>query len=189
MLSEQGFTGLISLDEVAPEAMAHVAAFECGTQTLDDFLQQQAQDFHNDHLGHTSLIFHEDFDGLVGYITLSCDSIHLKTSEVGELGLAYDADLKTYPAIKIGRLAIHESLQGKGAGPHLLNQAIGELIDSKPIAAARILITDAVDTEQAISFYKKAGFEESYWAVEQATNHGRKGVERGTIKMIRDIYK
>jgi ribosomal protein S18 acetylase RimI-like enzyme len=187
MLSDEGFTALISINEVTDEADRKVATFTCGNDGLDSFLKEHSRDLHSDHLGHTHLIFHDDFPGLVGFVTLSCDSIPLKTSEVGELGLKYQLGLNAYPAIKIGRLAVHQELQSSGIGQRILDLIIGDIVSANAIAAARILITDAVNDERVIRFYRKYGFEESYWAVDQARNHS-KGRERGTIKMIRDIY-
>lgn len=187
MLSEVGFTALIPVNEVAPQELYRLKQFACGTPSLDTFLHTQALDLHLDHLSHTSVFFHEDFGGLVGYITLSNDSLPLKTSEVGELGLAYQTDLTSFPAVKIGRLAIHCDLQCQGLGARLLNLAIGEVIGAQTVAASRLIITDAVNEARVIKFYEQQGFLESFWATDQARNHGR-GKERATIKMIRDIY-
>lgn len=187
MLSSVGFTALIPIHEVAEAELYRLKKFSCGNQSLDVFLQEKAHELHLDHLSHTNLLFHEDFGGLVGYITLSNDSIPLKVSEVGDLGLAYQTDLQSYPAVKIGRLAVHADLQRKGVGARLLDLAIGEVIGVQTVAAARLMITDAVNDPKVIRFYGQHGFLESFWATDQARKHG-KGKDRATIKMIRDIY-
>lgn len=187
MLSDTGFTALIPINEVAPSEQFRIRLFSCGTPSLDAFLIDHAKDQHEDHLGHTSVLFHEDFEGMVGYITLSNDAIPLKTSEVGNLGLAYEVKLSAFPAVKIGRMAVHEELQRLGIGQRILDLATGELVGTPTVTTARLLITDAVNDPRVISFYMKARFFESYWAIDQAKNHG-KGMERATIKMIRDIY-
>jgi GNAT superfamily N-acetyltransferase len=186
-LSEIGFTALIPINEVVVGMLPRISDFSSGLPGLDSFLCDSAKDLHCDHLSHTSLLFHEDFDGVVGYITLANDSIPLKTSEVGDLGLAYKVDLTAYPAVKIGRLAVHKSLQGTGVGNRIMDLAIGELVGTQAITTARLMITDAINDPKVISFYEKCGFVESFWATEQANNHGR-GKQRATIKMIRDIY-
>lgn len=188
MLSEQGFSALIPIDDVSSEAQGLIGSFSCGTDSLDIFLREQAKDQHVDRLGHTGLLFHGDFDGLVGYITTSADAIPLKASEVGELGLTYDIELSSFPALKIGRLAVHKDLQRQHIGQRILDLTIGEIVGAKQITAARILITDAINDERVIRFYRKYGFEESYWARDIAKNHGGKRGQ-GAIKMIRDIYK
>lgn len=107
-LSEAGFTALIPISEVAAEIPPRIAEFSSNSPVIDSFLCDSAKNQYCDHLRHTSLLFHENFDGVAGYITLANDAIPLKLSEVGELGLAYKVDLTSYPAVKIGRLAVHK---------------------------------------------------------------------------------
>lgn len=187
ILSNGGFSGLVPIADLAEDALYRLHSFSSGREDLDAYLSEEATDFHVDHLSHTSLLFHEDFDGLVGYITLTNDAIPLKTSEIGDLGLAYKTQLKHYPAIMICRLAIHKDLQCQGIGERILNLAVGEIVGSSTVTTARLLITDAVNESRVLRFYESNGFVESFWAVEQHKNHN-KGKERATIKMIRDIY-
>lgn len=187
MLSAAGFTGLIPIHQVAPEVEGYLSNFACGRKDLDDFLFDSARDQHEDHLSFTSTLFHEDFDGLVGYITLTNDSVGMEMSEVGELGLRNHVDLKFYPAIKICRLGIHQELQGLGVGQKLIQLALGEILLTQSITAARLLITDAVNDLRVIEFYEKCGFLESYWATNQRKKYRGTSVS-ATIKMIRDIY-
>ena len=161
MLSERGFTGLIPIDELADELVDRISTFRCASDSLENFLTQQAAEQHRDHLSHTSLLFHEDFDGLVGYITLTNDAIGMQMSEVGELGLKYSIDLAFYPAIKICRLAVNDQLQRVGIGGRLLDLAVGEIVAAPSVTAARLLITDAVNDPAVLAFYEKHGFSES----------------------------
>jgi ribosomal protein S18 acetylase RimI-like enzyme len=186
MLSEAGFTGLISIHQVAPEVEPYFSSFTCGRKDLDVFFFDQARDQHEDHLSHTSVLFHEDFEGLAGYLTLTNDAVGMELSEVGELGLRNNVDLKFYPSIKICKLAIHSDLQSQGVGKRLIDLALGEILLSNSITAARLLITDAVNDSRVIQFYERCGFLESYWATKQQRARGSS--TRATIKMIRDIY-
>lgn len=186
MLSAAGFTGLIPIHQVASAVEHYLGEFKCGRQDLDEFISEHARDQHEDHLSYTSVLFHEDFEGLVGYITLTNDAVGMELSEVGELGLRNNVDLKFYPAIKICRLAIHSDLQSQGVGEKLIELALGEILLSQSITAARLLITDAVNSPRVIQFYERCGFLESYWATRQQKSRG--GSVRATIKMIRDIY-
>lgn len=188
MLSDAGFTALIPIDEVAQGELHRLDSFSCGKSDLDDFLRSEAASLHSDHLGHTCLIFHEDFPSVAGYITLSNDAIPLKTSEISDLGLAYEIELPAFPAVKIGRLAIHKDLKRQGIGKRILDLAIGELVGVQTVTTGRLLITDALNEYDVIAFYQKYGFMESYWAADKVKNHGGKSKERPTIKMIRDIY-
>lgn len=188
MLPEVGFTGLIPLDEVAPQELHRVADFVSGRDGLDEFLRDRALDLHKDRLSSTSVLFHEEFHGLVGYITLANDGIPLTAFEVGELGLSYQCNLEEFPAVKICRLAVHQELQGQGIGRRLFDLALGQILATLQVTSARFLITDAVNEEPVLAFYKSLGFEESYWASEKAKHHTKKGAGRPTIKMLRDLF-
>lgn len=187
MLSDAGFTALIPINEVVKSELHRLNSFSCGEHGLDSFLRSDAANLHSDHLSHTNLLFHEDFPSVVGYITLSNDAIPLKTSEIGDLGLAYEIELSAFPAVKIGRLAVHQYLQRQGFGKRIIDLTIGELVGAQTVTTGRMLITDAINESTVIAFYRKLGFMESYWAAEKAKNHSGKS-KQTTIKMIRDIY-
>ena len=189
-LAEEGFTGLIPINEVVPSEVHRIQAFSSGNERLDDFLAEQASEFHSSHIGYTNVLFHSDFPGMVGYVTMANDSIKLRGVEISELGLNLaDIELPSYPAVKIGRLAVHKDLKRQGIGKRIMDLALGQITGNTSIAAARILITDAVNDPNVLQFYASLKFEESIWAAEdhRKGSHGR-AKERATIKMIRDIY-
>lgn len=193
MLPDAGFTGLIPLHEIDDAFRPWLLQFFSGRPSLDVFLKTGAQDLHDDHLSTTSLIFHENFDGVVAYITLANDAVQLTAFEEGELGLRDHYALRTFPAVKICRLAVHAELQRQGIGELVMELAMGQVIDTQRFCAARLLITDAVNEEAVLRFYKRLGFFDSGWAANEA---GKKGgqqhhalpLKRETIKMLRDIY-
>ncbi|MDG0834310.1 hypothetical protein [Roseateles saccharophilus] len=97
---------------VADVAHAPLAAFQCGRAHLDEFLTNQAVDWHRKRIGLTTVVFHRDVAGVVAYFTLANDALPLMSSEQMELGL--DVPLSAYPAVKLGRLAVASHLQGQG---------------------------------------------------------------------------
>lgn len=176
--------GLLPVVDVAPELLA---AFRCGKSHLDDFLTQ-APAFHRARLGLTTTVFHRDVSGqIVGYFTLANDALPLTTSEQYELGL--DVELKAYPAVKLGRLAVAQQLQGQGVGEQIMALVHGEILDSASLSAARLVILDADNDPRVVAFYRKLGYQESLWAETQAKHHapGKKAVAPATVKMIRDV--
>ncbi len=182
-LTEDGY-GLLPVIDVDP---ALLEGFRCGKTHLDTFLIQ-AGDLHRARLGLTTVAFHRDVQGVVGYFTLANDALPLTTSE--QLELNVDIVLKAYPAVKLGRLAVAEHLQGQGLGEQLMAFVHGEIFDSSSLSAARLVILDADNEPRVIAFYKKARYQESLWAESQAKNHGhggKKGTAPTTVKMIRDI--
>lgn len=185
LLSDEGYSALIPIDQITPEAEAFIPAFTCGTISLDSFLKESALDMHRDYLSRTSLLFHEAFDGLVGYVTLANDSIPLTVVEISHMALNYNCTLPTFPAVKICRLAVNARLQNQQIGRRILDLVTGAIVDSA--TAARFLITDALDQPRVVKFYEDYGFTRSIWA---ADKHGKDRKHKGvaTVKMIKDIY-
>jgi GNAT superfamily N-acetyltransferase len=181
-LPEDGY-GLLPVIEVDPALLTN---FRCGAAHLDSFLAQAA-DFHRARLGLTTVAFHRDVAGVVGYFTLANDALPLTTSEQGELNV--DVVLKAYPAVKLGRLAVASHLQGQGIGEQLMAFIHGEILDSDSLSAARLVIVDADSDSRVVAFYRKSGYQESLWAESQAKSHrpGKPGTPSATVKMIRDI--
>ena len=63
-----------------------------------------------------------------------------------------------YPAIKIGRLGVHQQYQGSGLAYELMDFIKGWVIlDHKP--AVKFLTLDAYNKPQQIDYYKRNGFE------------------------------
>lgn len=178
--------GFLAIPEIATDVLS---CFTCGKPRLDDFLKETALALHKARLGFTNVVFHQDFEGPVGYFTLSNDSIPLNDSEKFDLGLEVDVTLSAFPAVKIGRLAVHKELQDHGVGAQVMDLVFGEIIDSGSLSAGRLVVVDADNDEKVLHFYKKLGFERSLWAEQQARNHGKKGRPVSTIKMHRDILK
>jgi ribosomal protein S18 acetylase RimI-like enzyme len=185
MLDRGGY-GLLPLTQVQPEL---IDAFDCGTPHLNEFLQKSAKPLHDYRLGFTSVVFHGDYKGAVGYFTLCNDAIPLSSGEMFEMNIdEHEVALKSFPAVKIGRLAVASELQSHGVGASIMKLLLGEVLDSGTLSTARILVVDADNQTRVISFYEKQGFERSAWAEKQALNHKDKGGRRA-VKMLRDILK
>jgi len=182
MLPIDGY-GLLPVTEVDPNLLT---AFHCGKPHLDEFLVQ-APEFHRDRLGLSTVAFHRDVPGVVGYFTLANDALPLTSAEQFELNV--NAGLKAYPAVKLGRLAVAQHLQRCGVGRQLVAFIHGEILDSASLSAARLVIVDADADPQILAFYQSIGYQESLWAESQAkhTSVGKKSTVSPTVKMIKDI--
>lgn len=183
MLAAAGY-GLLPINEVAREQLA---AFDCGKPHLNEFLGDTARAMHEQRLGLTSIVFHSQVVGPVGYFTLANDSIPLNTSESFDLGIDKELTLPSFPAVKIGRLAVSRPLQGEGVGSVVVKLILGEVLESDSLSSARLLVVDADNEPNVVGFYERQGFERSLWAAKQARNHGGKDLR--TIKMHRDVLK
>jgi hypothetical protein len=117
------------------------------------------------------VVFHQQFEGPVGYFTLANDAIKLNDSEKFELGFGEHIELAAFPAVKIGRLAVHQDLHRKGVGVALMTLLLGDILNTAGLSAARLIVVDADNDDAVLRFYEKLGFETSLWAEEMAKNH------------------
>jgi GNAT superfamily N-acetyltransferase len=99
-------------------------------------------------------------DALAGYVTLLADKLQAESPLLLEEGVKY----RTFPAVKIGLLAVDR--RAKGAGRHLVEWAIQYVItEISPVVGVRFVTVDALydrDTEPAYDasgFYRKLGFD------------------------------
>lgn len=61
------------------------------------------------------------------------------------------------PAVLVARLALHESLHGRGLGGALLADASSRIVAATDIVAARFAVVDAID-DKAATFYLHYGY-------------------------------
>jgi len=182
VLDPEGF-GLLPIDDVSDPILA---AFDCGKPELNSFLTNDARDFQKKRLAFTTVVFHEEVDGAVGYFCLSNDGIPLKHSE--QMEVEGDVLLSSFPGAKIGRLAVSSPLQSAGVGRRILELIAGELVEESKVSAARLLIVDAANEPRVIQFYQRHGFNESLWASDNNRNHGGRGrAAPAAIKMWLDV--
>lgn len=129
--------------------------FSCGNEPLDNYLKKRAK---QDIKRRISRVFVattcESPTKILGYYTLSSLSIELNQ-------LSEDAKRKLprhpVPAALIGRLAVSQSVQGKGIGKILLADAIKRTLSVSDEIAIYAMVVDAID-ESAETFYRQYGF-------------------------------
>ena len=134
--------------------------FECGEDELNDFIINDAADYHRSLLAESYIL--KDDGHVIAYITILNDSLDMtafedKTSfnRFRKKHFANAKRLKSYPALKVGRLAVQLSLARHGYGSVLLD-FVKLLICIKRYAGCRFVTVDACD--KAIPFYEKNGF-------------------------------
>lgn len=90
---------------------------------------------------------------VVAYISLSCGLIDLGKPPDGLQGYIY----KSYPAVRIGKLAVETPYREHGLGKRLVNLAIAIVTEKiMPNVGCRFLIVDSHTS--AVEFYRKRGF-------------------------------
>jgi len=131
------------------------AGFACGITALDDYLRQRAGQHQRDGIATIHvLIDDEQPSRILGYCALSAAQLYLH-----ELSQADCKRLPTWPvpAMRMGRLAIAATAQGKGYGKILLGHAVNLARSVRQTMGVRVLIVDAKDVSAA-AFYQGYGF-------------------------------
>jgi len=131
------------------------AGFTCGVAALDEYLRQRAGQHQRDGIATTHVLVDEDTPRVVlGYCALSAAQLRLD-----ELREDDRRKLPAYPvpAIRMGRLAVAKSEQGKGHGALLIGHAVNVAVAVRRTMGVKVLIVDAKDSSAA-AFYEGFGF-------------------------------
>ncbi|HER25736.1 MAG TPA: GNAT family N-acetyltransferase [Rhodospirillales bacterium] len=131
------------------------AAFSCGTDELDTYLQRQASQDTKRRIARIFVIRSAaDDQTILGYYTLSALSIDLSSLPSD---LAKKLPKHPLPAALIGRLAVSTKSQGTGIGKVLLADAIKRTLALSDEIGVYAMVVDALNTD-AEAFYQGFGF-------------------------------
>lgn len=129
--------------------------FTCGVVSLDTYLKRQAGQHQRDGIATTHVVIDEDAPThILGYVALAAAQMELSDMQ--------PADRKRLPrhpvpAVRVGRLAVAESAQGKGYGQLLLGHAVNVSLRLREKLGVRVLLVDALDAN-LVEFYRAFGF-------------------------------
>lgn len=177
---------ILSVSSLSREDISQYS-FDCGkAKEYVTFLKEKAQTLEKLAITRTFLLVHNKTKELIGYFSLSADTVRLTIDE--KMGTDLEAvDFMSLPALKLGKLAINKGLseqaQRKGYGSFVLdivNTYAYEMLANG--VACRFVTVDA-DIEyypDTPEFYKKNGF-----VVNQSRK--RKATDK-TVSMRRDIF-
>jgi len=140
-----------------------ISSFDCGDPDLNDFLQNDSKNYLKSMLAVTYLIKVED--EIAAYFCLAYDSLTRTTILTAEEKALWNKvgrkipnskRRKTYPAVKIGRLAVNRKFSGLGLGTQML-LSVREMYMFEPHhAGCRFVTVDAY--RSALSFYERNDF-------------------------------
>ncbi len=128
------------------------SGFRSGDADLDRFLQKYAgQNQFRHHIGTTYVAVEQD--RIAGYATVAPG--HL---EVEDFPPAHRKRLPRYPLpiLRLARLAVDESMRGRGLGKHLLRFVLGLSVRMAADFGCAAVVVDA--KPGALSFYEQFGF-------------------------------
>ena len=140
-----------------------IDAFDCGDDDLNDFILNSSVLYKEEMLAITYLVQTRTSGEVLAYFSLANDRISITDFEnktefnrFRKRRFVNEKRLKSYPAVKIGRLAIASRYKGKGIGRNLIKIIKMTLSETQTISAFRFLTVDAYLS--ATAFYEKNGF-------------------------------
>ena len=139
-----------------------IASFDCGDEDLNDFIINESQLYRQARLAISYVIENKATNQVVGFFSLSNDRISISDFEnktefnrFRKKRFVNEKRIKSYPAVKIGRLGIDVCAKGQSLGTFILDFVKSYfVIENK--AGCRFITVDAYTN--AISFYLKNNF-------------------------------
>jgi len=145
-----------SLSPIEKLSKAHdLAAFDCGTESLNAWLKRYALANQQNDSAQTYVLHRKGV--VIGYYALTAGSVRPE-----EAPSRVSKGLAKHPigVILLARLATDKREQGKGLGKALLKDALFRIMSAADAIGARAVLVHAID-EGARKFYEHFGFERS----------------------------
>lgn len=133
--------------------------FDCGDADLNGFLANDAKAYLGRRIAKSFLLL--DGDEIAAYFCLFNDKVSRMEASNGAWRklkklFPHDKHFSSYPAIKIGRLAVAKKYHGTGLGTQLMLSIKHMLNTESTCSTFRFLTVDAYLS--AVPFYEKNGF-------------------------------
>lgn len=139
-----------------------IETFDCGDADLNEYIQKEASFYNKEKLAVNYVLKSNDDNRIVSaFFSLSNDKISITDFENKNRYNRFSKRfnnrkrLKSYPAVKIGRLGVSETVKGNRIGSFILNFIKTYFINNNK-SGCRFLTVDAYS--DAIPFYEKNGF-------------------------------
>jgi GNAT superfamily N-acetyltransferase len=129
-------------------------AFSCGKPPLDEFIHRLVSQYEKRTLGRTYVAVRPGDKQVLGYYTLASGALSYQNLPESS---ARRLPRHPVPVILLARLAVDQSVQGKGWGEGLLVDALQRGLDLADKLGIHAVEVDAID-QQAKAFYEKYGF-------------------------------
>ncbi|WP_353243091.1 GNAT family N-acetyltransferase [Providencia sp.] len=146
----------LKLEMFSEEKEYDLSSFDCGENSLNDFLSEHLKRQHNAKVlrGYV-LVTKENKQRVLGYYTLSGSSFEkiLLPSKTQQKRVPY----KNAPSVTLGRLAIDISIQGQGWGDLLVTHALKVVYQASKAVGIHGMFVDALN-DKAKAFYHGMGF-------------------------------
>ena len=154
----------MNIHEIRIDSSTIIKAFDCGDEDLNEFLLEKSKDYQQELLATTFVI--ENETQTLAYYSIFNDSFRIEDVSFASKNAFKNflrlllphpkRHLKSYPAIKIGRLAISKQAQKLGLGRKIIDTVIDFAIKQNEHCACKFILVDAY--KDALGFYEKMQF-------------------------------
>lgn len=137
-----------------------IKPFKCAESDLNDFLFEDAKHFQKELMAVTYILEYMEQNVTVAYYSLLADKISFNPEEKAvwnklNRNIPNSKRRKSYPAVKLGRLAVNEQFTGYGIGTFIVDNLKYAFSNVKRLGC-RFITVDALAA--AVAFYEKKGF-------------------------------
>lgn len=137
-----------------------IKPFRCADADLNEFLLEDAKSFQEELMAVTYLLEYMEQNVTVAYFSLLADKIIFNPEEKSSWNkinrkIPNPKRRRSYPAVKIGRLAVNSNFAGNGIGTFILDNIKYVFANVKRLGC-RFITVDALSS--AVNFYDKNGF-------------------------------
>jgi len=139
-------------------------SFDCSEADLNEFFKKDAGNYNAELLGKTYCFTSKDNPPkVVCAFTVSNDSLNLEpisrsAKKRVDKAIPYPKRMKTYPAVKIGRLGVNKDFQRQGVGSGLMNFIKAWFSAPENKTGCRFIIVDAYNNPDSLNYYQKNEF-------------------------------
>jgi GNAT superfamily N-acetyltransferase len=139
------------------EARHKLEGFDCGVESLNIWLTEHARQAAAGGSARVFVLVDAEQERVCGYYALAAAAVaHEQATQRARKG----QPRHPIPAVLLARLAVDTSVQGRGIGAWLLQDAMRRALTASEEVGMRVLIVHALD-DDARSFYERWGFEPS----------------------------
>lgn len=139
-----------------------VSYFDCGDEDLNDFIINEAHLYRNELIAVSYILQEKTTQNVIAYFSLANDRVSVTDfksnsafNRFRKKRFVHEKRLRTYPAVKICRLAVSRSMRGRSIGSFLLDFIKSYfLVDNK--TGCRFVTVDAY--LNAVPFYESNDF-------------------------------
>lgn len=149
----------IKLFRLTPEH--EIKPFDCGDSDLNEFFLKDSLNYQKELLAVTYIL--ENTDETVAFFSIFNDKITIldtdtksKWKRLIQKAMPTGKRMKSYPAMKIGRLGVSEKYKGQNYGTTILDYLKNLFINNNR-TGCKFITVDAYD--QSLGFYEKSKFE------------------------------